>query len=297
AGAFAKSDPPRMRVDRDGQALVGYAGPAFPRGFNVVPLTELVATVERRETETLEKLFAGRIVLLLLEPSRTTQSTPLGPMSDGAIQAQLLNTVLTNAWVRPAPFAWAVILTAFLAALTAWLWLAARWWTAAIGVLGLALVYAASLFVVPSRAGLLLPVAAPLVAVVVSSAAALVWNQLSSGNRIRRLEDEVGTIREALVRQESQVEGLEEDLEAARATGTGEGCPPQLAGPRAREAETRAGLERLEREARSGPPLPLSDAAQERLREASERVGIVTCDPALLAAFRDLEKAARSSLP
>src|SRR5262249_19106252 len=61
--------------------------------------------------------------------------------------------------------------------------------------------------------------------------------------------------------------------------------------------ETRARLERLEREARSGPPLPLSDAAQERLREASERVGIVTCDPALLAAFRDLEKAARSSLP
>ena len=302
AAALAKSDPPRMRVDRDGQALVGFAGRAFPRGFNVVPLTELVATIERRETESLEKLFAGRIVLLLLEPSRTTHSTPLGPMSDGAIQAQLLNTVLTNAWVRPAPFAWAVILTAFLAALTAWLWLAARWWTAAIGVLGLALVYAASLFVVPSRAGLLLPVAAPLVAVVVSSAAALVWNQLSSGNRIRRLEDEVGAIREALVRQESQVEGLEEDLEAARAavarsTGTEEGLRAQLAAARAQEAETRARLERLEREARSGPPLPLSDVAQERLREASERVGIVTRDPALLAAFRDLEKAARSSLP
>src|SRR5262249_54560601 len=104
-------------------------------------------------------------------------------------------------------------------------------------------VCAASLCVVPSRAGLLLPVAAPLVAVVVSSAAALVWNQLSSGNRIRRLEDEVGTIREALVRQESQVEGLEEDLEAARAavarsTGTEEGLRAQLARARAQEAET-----------------------------------------------------------
>ena len=302
AAAFAKGGPPRMRVDRHGQVLVGFAGPAFPREFNVVPLSDVVATIERRETETLEKLFAGRIVLLLLEPSRAPHPTPLGPMSDGAIQAHLLNTVLTNAWVRPIPGAWAAIVTALLAALAAWLWLAARWWKAAIGVAVLALVYAASLIVVLSRAGLLLPVVAPLVAMVVSSAGAFVWNQLSSGNRIRRLEDEVGTIREALVRQESQVEGLEEDLEAARAavarsTGTEEGLRAQLAAARAQEEQTRARLERLEREARSGPPLPLSDAAQDRLREASERVGIVTRDPTLLAAFRDLEKAARSSLP
>ena len=302
AAAFAKGDPPRIRVDRHGQALVGFAGPAFPQGFNVVPLSELVATIERRETETLEKLFAGRIVLLLLEPSRAPHPTPLGSMSDGVIQAQLLNAVLTSAWIRPVSFAWAAIVTALLAAVAAWLWLTARWWTAVIGVLGLALVYAASLFLVPSRAGLLLPVAAPLVAVVVSSAAALVWNQLSSGNRLRRLEDEVGAIREALVRQESQVEGLEEDLEAARAavarsTDAEEGLRAQLAAARAQEVQTRARLERLERDARSGPPLPLSDAAQERLREASEQVGIVTHDPALLAAFRDLEKAARSSLP
>jgi DNA-binding NtrC family response regulator/CHASE2 domain-containing sensor protein len=302
ADAFAKGDPPRTRVDRHAQALVGFAGPAFPRGFNVVPLTELVATIERREAETLEKLFAGRIVLLLLEPSRAPHPTPLGPMSDGAIQAQLLNTVLTSAWVRQAPFAWAAIVTTLLAALTAWLWLAARWWKAAISVVVVALVYAAGLIVIPSRAGLLLPVVAPLLAMVVSSAGAFVWNQLSSGNRIRRLEDEVGAIREALVRQESQVEGLEEDLETARAavarsTGTEESLRAQLAAARAQEEQTRARLERLEREARSGPPLPLSDAAQERLREASERVGIVTRDPALLAAVRDLEKAARSSLP
>jgi DNA-binding NtrC family response regulator/CHASE2 domain-containing sensor protein len=302
ATAFAKGDPPRMRVDRHGQILVGFAGPAFPRGFNVVPLTDLVATIERRETETLEKLFAGRIVLLLLEPARAPHSTPFGPMSDGAIQAQLLNTVLTNAWVRQVPAAWGAVVTALLAALTAWLWLAARWWKAAIGVLVLALVYAVALVVVPSRAGLLLPVVAPLLAMVVSSAGAFVWNQLSSGHRIRRLEDEVGAIREALVRQESQVEGLEEDLEAARAavarsTGTEESLRAQLVAARAQEEQTRARLERLEREARSGPLLPLSDAAQERLREASERVGIVTRDPALLAAFRDLEKAARSSLP
>src|SRR5262245_29832639 len=93
AAAFAKSDLPRIRLDRHGRALVGFAGPAFPGGFNVVSLTELVAIIERRETEALGKLFAGRIVLLVLEPSRAPHPTPLGPMSDSAIQAQLLNTV------------------------------------------------------------------------------------------------------------------------------------------------------------------------------------------------------------
>jgi DNA-binding NtrC family response regulator/CHASE2 domain-containing sensor protein len=302
AAAFRQGDPTRIRADRDGRVLVSFAGSAFPQGFNVVTFADLLTAIDERQTETLEKLVAGRIVLLLLEPSRAPHATPLGPMSDGAIQAQLLNTVLTNAWVRRAPAAWGAIVTALLAALTAWLWLAARWWKAAIGVLVVVLAYAAGLIVVPARAGLLLPVVAPLVAIVVSSAGAFVWNQLSSGNRIRRLEDEVGAIREALVRHESQVEGLEEDLEAARAavarsTGTEEGLRAQLAAARAQEEQTRARLERLEREARSGPPLPLSDAAQERLRGASERVGIVTRDPALLAAFRDLEKAARSSLP
>src|SRR4030095_11562188 len=110
-------------------------------------------------------------------------------------------------------------------------------------------------------------------------------NQLSSGSRIRWLEDEVGAIREALVRQESQVEGLEEDLEAARAAvarspGTEEGLRTQLAAARAQEEQTRARLERLEREARSGPPLPLSDGAQGRRREAGREGGRVHTRPA-----------------
>src|SRR4030095_12084680 len=151
--------------------------------------------------------------------------------------------------------------------------------------------YPVALVVVPSGAGLLLPVVARVLASVVSPAGAFVWNQLSSGHRIRRLEDEVGAIREALVRQESQVEGLEEDLEAARAavarsSGTEEGLRAQLAAARAQEEQTRARLERLEREARSGPLLPLSDAAQERLRAGSEPGGAFTRESALTGALR-----------
>src|SRR5436309_13354657 len=163
-----------MRVDRHGQILVGFVGPMLPRGFNVVALTDLEGTIERRETETLERLVAGRIVLLLLDPPSASHPTPLGPMSDGAIQAQLLNTVLTNAWVRQAPVAGAAIVTALRAALTAWLWLGARCWKGAVGVAVLALLWAASLVVVAERVGVLLRIVAPMVQMVVTSGCAFV---------------------------------------------------------------------------------------------------------------------------
>src|SRR5207244_2493405 len=173
---------------------------------------------------------------------------------------------------------------------------------AAVAVAVLALGYVASLLLSPSLAAVVLPLVAPLVAVAVSSASALLWNQLASAYRLRHLEGEVAAIREALVRQESAVEGLEEDLEAARAavarsSGGEETLRAQLADARAQEAQTRARLERLEHQSRAlSVAEPLGDAEQERRRHECERVGIVTRDPALLAVFRDLEKAARSSL-
>jgi DNA-binding NtrC family response regulator/CHASE2 domain-containing sensor protein len=307
ASAFTKGPPPRIRVDRHGRILVGFAGPELSRIFKVIPFTDLVTAVDAQQPQALESLAGGRIVLLMLEPPGGTHPTPLGPMSDIVIQAHLLNTVLTQAWLREAPAGWVWIGVALLAGLTAWLWLTARWWKAAVGVLVLALAYAASLFMAPSLTGLLLPLVAPLVATVVSSASALAWNQLTSASNLRRLEGEVAAIREALVRQESSVEGLEEDLEAARAvaarsTGGEEALRAELVAARAQESQMRARLEELEHRSRS---LDVSDrreappaaGEQERLRGECERLGIVTRDSALLARFRDLEKAARSSLP
>jgi DNA-binding NtrC family response regulator/CHASE2 domain-containing sensor protein len=307
ASAFMRGDPPRMRVDRHGRILINFVGPELSRGFKVIPFTELVAAIDARQPETLVNLVSGRIVLLLLEPTRGTHPTPLGPMSDVVIQAHLLNTVLTQAWLREAPLGWTWLGIALLAGLTAWLWLTARWWKAAIGVVLLGLGYGASLVLSPSLTGLLLPLVAPLAAIVVASAGALVWNQLSSAYRLDRLEGEVAAIREALVRQESSVEGLEEDLEAARAvaartSGGEERLRAELAAARTQEDRMRARLEELERQSQrlaagEGREAPPADAEQERLREACERLGIVTRDPAMLALFRDLEKAARSSLP
>jgi DNA-binding NtrC family response regulator/CHASE2 domain-containing sensor protein len=301
AATFRKTGLDRIPLDRQGRALIGFA----TAGLRVVPLAEVWTAIEERRAEALQAIADDRIVLLLVEPAARLERTPLGPMSETMIQAHLLNAALTRSWLRETPIAWTVLGAALLAALTAWLWLALRWWKASIAVAALALAYVASLALSASLAGLLLPLAAPLVALLVASAAALVWNHFASSRRIGRLEGEIAAIRQALVTQESSVETLEEDLDAARAaaarsTGAEEALRAQLATARAQEEQTRARLERLERESRTlgdGRVAPLDDVELERLRSECERMGIVTRDPAVLAVFRDLEKAARSTLP
>src|SRR3989442_6664425 len=259
--------------------LIGVAGPELSRGHKVIPLADVWKAIEQRQAEALQSLVADRIVLLLVEPGSVKERV--------AIQANLLVTVLTRSWLREAPAAWTVLGAFLLSGMTAWLMLALRWWKAAVGVTVLALGYVASLLLSPSLAAVLLPLVAPLVAVAVSSASALLWNQLASSYRVRHLEGEVAAIREALVRQESSVEGLEEDLEAARAaiarsTGGEEALRAQLAAARAQEEHTRAQLERLEHQSRmlGGAAAPLGGAEQGRLRPAGGRVGIGARDPA-----------------
>src|SRR5207245_1482609 len=87
-----------------------------------------------------------------------------------------------------------------------------------------------------------------------------------------------------------------------RSTGGEEALRAELAAARAQGEQTRARLDELERRAKTLTAgelreAPLGDAEQERLQRECERLGIVTHDPAMLALFRDLEKAARSSLP
>ena len=171
--------------------------------------------------------------------------------------------------------------------------------------------YAAALTLIPGPSGVALPVVLPLAAMLAAGGAGLLWRQVGATRRLRGLEGEVEGIRDALVRQESTVETLEEDLEAARAAvarSTGaerellqaaETLRRQLVEARAQEEQTRARLQGLEHELRAAAsgPASLPDAELERLRRQSAEVGIVTRDPAVLALFRDLQKAARASLP
>jgi DNA-binding NtrC family response regulator/CHASE2 domain-containing sensor protein len=134
---------------------------------------------------------------------------------------------------------------------------------------------------------------------------------------VEALEEDLESARTAIARST----GAEHELVRAADTLRGE-----LADARALEEQRRRRLQELEDELRrlrlgdSRPPRPgespqlrpgdtrrlrvgdsrqgqLGDAEQERLRQECERIGIITRDPVVLAVFRDLEKAARSSLP
>jgi len=309
--AVAASVPPaqvmaRIPADHEGRALLRWAP-----DLRVTPFTELWEAIERGEAERLQRLAEGKTVVLMTEPTTVRRLTPIGPLSDVAIQAELLNAMLTGAFLRSAPRGWVWSASFVLAALAAWLGLASRVSTALLGIVAILLCYGAALTVTPWLAGAILPVVTPLAAMLAAGAGALLWGQIGATRRLRGLEGEVGLIRDALVRQESTVEALEEDLEAARAavarsTGTerellqaAEALRGQLGEARAQEEQTRARLQALEHELRAAAsrPTALADTELERLRRQCAEVGIVTRDPAVLALFRDLQKAARATLP
>ncbi len=299
ATAFGNVDAGRIPTDRHGRALVPAAGSWMPRDFKVVPFDDVLSAIDQRQTQSLQDLVADRVVLLLVEPPSAANRM--------IAQANLLDRILSGAWPRETPLARTFLGTVLFSGLAAWAWLSVRWWKVAIAGVLVACSYIASVSLAASATGFLLPLAIPIVAVAGASAGALLWGQIASAYRVRRLEGEVAAIREGLVRQESIVESLEEDLETARAAvarsaGGEEALRVQLSAARAQEEQTRARLEELERRARTLAagevrPAPLGDAEQERLRRECERLGIVTRDPAMLALFRDLERAARSVLP
>ena len=294
------ASPAPIPVDGQGRALLPVASP--PRA---VSFLDLWTRIEDGQIDALRGLVDGKIVVLLTELSAPRRPTPAGSLSDAQIQVDLLISALVGTWLRPVASSWVFAIALALGALSAWLWLRLRWWRALLAAAILFAAYGACAIRAPA-AGYLLPIWLPLAAIVLGSAAALVANHFGSTDRIRDLQHEVEQIREALVGQESAVEGLEEDLDAARAAfarsaGAEGSLRAQLDEARAAEERTRARLQELERQVRAlrpveSPPATAGEGEAERLRSECARVGIVTRNPAMLALFGDLEKAARSPL-
>ena len=309
--AVASGVPPAQLVARIPADAAGRAQLRWAPDLQVTPFSELWDAIERGDGERLRRLVEGKSVVLITEPVAVRRLTPIGPLGDMAIQAELLNAVLGDAWIRPAPRAWVLPATLGLAALAAWVGLAGRPSAALLGVALLAAISGSALTLTPWLSGVVAPVVAPLAAVLAAGGGALLWSQIGATRRLRGLEAEIGAIRDALVRQESTVEALEEDLEAARAAvarSTGaerellqaaEALRGQLGEARAQEAQTRARLQTLEHERRQAASgaAALADEDLERVRAQCAELGIVTRDPAVLGLVRDLQKAARASLP
>ncbi len=282
-------------TDGAGRAVLRWAP-----DLQVTPFSELFAALERGDRERLRALAEGKVVVVVTQGPGLSRATPIGALWDFAVQAEIVNAVLARAWLRETPPAVTLALALVLAWLTAWLALALRSWQAPAAEAGLTALYAVAFVLAPAATGVVLPALVPLGALALAGAGALGWSLLGARGRLRRLEGEVAGIREALARRESAVEALEEDLETARdRLQTAEALQGQLAEARAQEEQARGRLQALERELRAADRRPgaLGDAEQERLGSQAAELGIVTRDPALLALFRDLARAARASLP
>ncbi len=304
-------------VDRDGRIIINAA-----RKMDLLsqsyPFVQVWDAIDRGEMDQLQEWMSGKIVLILSEESQleNAQRPSIWPM----IQAQLLNTIVTEQWITTSPAIVTGLTTIGLAGLASWLLLSIGGWLAMTAVIVLGLGYVALAVVALWSGSLILPLFVPLAALTAAAGSTSLWTHLTASHRIGLLEtkmhtiqQELAVVREDLVRRESVVESLEEDLDAARAAvarsagkeqelaRSADALRTQLAGAQSQEERSRILLQKLEHElsglrVASAQPAGMHDPEQEQLRQECERVGIVTRDPHVLNVFRDLKKAARSSL-
>jgi CHASE2 domain-containing sensor protein len=99
-------------IDSEAPMLV-----AFSRGgvARVVPFAELWTAVEGGQSERLQALVDGKIVLILSEPTRAEVRTPIGAVPEMTVQAQLLHMLLSQATIRALPMPVTAIGTLLLA--------------------------------------------------------------------------------------------------------------------------------------------------------------------------------------
>ncbi|MGH7206222.1 MAG: sigma 54-interacting transcriptional regulator [Nitrospiraceae bacterium] len=298
-------------IDEQGQLLINYSGREAERRFLSLSFLDVWNAIEDGEAEKLREWVGGKIVLLLPTLGGKEQRTPLVRSApDSVIQVDLLNTLLTRNWVKETPLPGQVIYALGLAALAAWALLAVKGWKGVAGVTVLIFGHVGMTLAALWLGSLVLPVFIPLCAITLASGGAILWIHLASGPHIQSLEEHVVRVqrelvaaREALICQESTVEGLEEDLEVAQELlRSADAMRAQLAEAQAKEQASRHRLQELESElsglrAATIRTDRLGDTEQERLRNECEQMGIITRDPAVLAVFRDLKKGARSLLP
>jgi len=308
-------------MDRDGRMVVNYARTPdlLSQSHSILEIWE---AIDRGERAQLQDWFGGKIVLILSDGATipTTVDTPEAKRLPAIIQAQALNTILTERWIKPEPAVVTGVMALTLAGLAAWVLLSLGGWMA-IPVVSLLFVgYAGLSYVLLASGNVLLPLFVPLTSLVVASGGTSLWTHWTASHRIglleskmQRIQQELAVVREELIRRESAVESLEEDLEAARAAvarSTGkeqelgrmaEGLRTQLSHAQTQEETSRLLLQKLEDElsglrVASKLPTGLDNPEQDGLRQECEQLGIVTRDPFVLNVFRDLKKAARSNL-
>lgn len=287
-----------------------------------VTLSALLQAVHQNDHEQVRSWAEGRTVLL--PPTAQGREGAAPSHYDDAMlrQLQLLATLRApSARVHEVGTAASMIAAWLLASVA--IWCLMRWRNLR-GVIGVALIVVASVglaWLSLASMQVLFPLALPALAIGLACSGTVLWNHFQADAwrveleaQIRRVQGELAAVRDALVCQESSVEQLEEDLEAARTreaqAASREAAQHQstavtqaeLERAREQESATRARLAALETELTTlrGAEQrqdPLPEREWDALREEAERLGLFTRDRRLLQAVRDIRRSGASTLP
>ena len=312
----------RIPTDRKDNLLINFAGQGSIQAFQLITFAELWQQLEEKSDEKLEKRVKDNIIVLLTQPpGPSTHSSPFGfAMPAELMQIHALDTILTGRWIHEvAAFPQFIIAVLFCLVLTWSMLNGPGLKRAAVAVGGITL-YVAMVLVALVALQLVLPLTIPITAAAFVILSGILLEQIVSGRRVAlmevnmlRIQQELVSVREALVCRENAVDALEEDLGSARLAAassadrqkellrTTDELRLHIAEARQQEDLARRRVEELERELRTVraaaiTPLPLGDMELDQLRQECTQLGIVTGHPDILRMFRDLKKGARSSV-
>jgi DNA-binding NtrC family response regulator/CHASE2 domain-containing sensor protein len=320
-----RDDPagtPRIPVDQMGNLWVNFAGQGSVQAFQMVSLADLWNHLDGKAGEQLEQRVKDNIVVLLTQPTVSGgHQSPFGTeLSESVMQIHALHTILSEQWIHPVSTFPQFGIALLLCLAVSWSLLTRKAPQGlAIAISGL-VTYGVLVLAVLAFARWVLPFTIPATAGVLVILSATMLEQILSARRIAlvetdmlRIQQELVSVREALVCRENAVDALEEDLASARLTATSSASRQQellqatdelrfnMAEARRLEDAARRRVEELERElsavrTAAGSETPLGSVEQEQLRQECEQLGIITRHPSILGMFRDLKKVARSSL-
>ena len=313
----------RLPIDDHGQLLIPYAGRWADGRFSYFSFMDVWDAIEEGRDAELREQVQGKIVLLMhasLESDK--RRTPLEVGAPGGfVHANLMNALLMEQAFRTLPWWSNALIVLGMGIGGALFILIARGWRGVGATLLLGLVYLGVSVVALSGAAVVLPTILPLVALVVSFGAGLVWSYGVAEGRAQDLERAqlelqraLAAKHELLMHQETRAEQLEEDLEEARHTQQATqteaatleqslaSLREQLTAAQRETDDTRATIATLNGKlaalrAAHIDRSPLAFVEQEQLRQECARFGIVTRDAVLLRVWKDLTRVARSRMP
>ena len=316
-----RSQSSEVPMDKEGRLLVSFVGRGTADAFHSITFADLWQLIDNKTNDQLQGLVKGKAVLMLSDPSPAQFASPFGAdLSAGVIQAHLLDTLLARRWTYELPHVPQLIAGMTVCFLAAWFLLAIKGGKGSVLTVGVLGAYVALVLVALPSVGWVLPLTIPLTACALVILSATVLEQRLSARKITlleqhmlRIQEEMVAVREALVCRENAVDALEEDLESARLSAsssvgrqqelieTTDALRTQIDEAQVQEEAARRRIGELEQElaairAVGAINIPLGDSEHEYLRQECEQFSIITAHTHLLSEFRDLKKAARTSL-